>query len=375
MSGAGVASHGLAAPGQRLRAAARSIARTTLAVGLAWLLATEAFGYEQPFFAPVAAIVTLGATSGAPVRRAVELAAGVAVGILVGDLLILSIGTGVVQIAIVVVLAMATATLLGGSLLVVNQAAISGVLVATLLPPTTSLVPHRVFHAVLGGGIAVLVGHVLLRTPPIPSVARVAQPVFDGLAGALRDTADALAAGDPDAAEQALLRARALDPDVRDLEQALANARDLAAFTWGRRTIREQLRVHEEAIRNLDHAVRNTRVLARASVTLLSSTPPDDAPAGARLAVAEAVEDLAAGVQALGAQFTGDGSPAVVREVALHAATHAGSLFPDRWSLSLARVVGQVRSTSVDLLRGSGLELWDAQTLLEQQDRARDAEG
>ncbi|MEX2505228.1 MAG: FUSC family protein [Egicoccus sp.] len=372
MSRTGVASEALAAPRQRLRAAARPIARTTLAAGLAWLLATELFGYELPFFAPVAAIVTLGATSGAPVRRAVELAAGVALGILVGDLLILSIGTGVVQIAVVVVLATAAATLLGGSLLVVNQAAISGVLVATLLPPTTSLVPHRVFHAVIGGTIAVLVGHVLLRTPPVPSVARVAQPVFEGLARALRDTADALAAGDPDAAGQALLRARALDPDVRGLEQALANAHDVAVFTWGRRTIREQLHVHDEAIRQLDLAVRNTRVLARASLALLSSPPPDDAPVGARAAVADAVEDLAAGVHALGEQLTADGSPDVVRELAVHATTHAATLFPDRWMLSLARVVGQVRATSIDLLRGSGLELWDAQALLDQQDRARD---
>ena len=371
MASSGMASQALAAP-RRVRAALRPMAQTTLAVTLAWLVATEVFGYELPFFAPIAAIVTLGATSGAPVRRAVELAGGVALGILVGDLLILSIGTGAVQIAVVVVLALGVATLLGGSVLVVNQAAISAVLVATLLPPTITLVPHRVFHAVIGGTVAVIVGHVVLRTPPVPSVARAAQPVFDGLAAALRDTSDALAAGDAHAAEQALLRARALDPDVRELEQALATARELAAFTWGRRAIRDRLQVHEEAIRQLDNAVRNTRVLARASVALLSATPPDGAPDGALTAVAEAVEDLAAGVQALGVQLTDDASPAMVREVALHAATHAGSLFPDRWSLSLARVVGQVRATSVDLLRGSGLELWDAQALLEQQDRDRD---
>ncbi|MFA9444575.1 aromatic acid exporter family protein [Egicoccus sp. AB-alg6-2] len=360
----------------RVRVAARTIVQTAVAVALAWLVATEVFGYELPFFAPVAAVITLSATSGAPVRRAVDLAAGVALGILVGDLLILAIGTGVPQIVTVVVLAMLAATLLGGTVLVVNQAAISAILVSTLLPPSASLVPHRVFHALIGGAVAVLVGHLLLRSPPVPSVARVAQPVFAGLSHALTATADALRRGDAAAAEAALLAARGLDPDVRELGQAIADAQDLAQFTLGRRAIREQLQAHEEALRQLDHAVRNTRVLARASIALLSASAPAErdgaGPARALLAVSEAVEDLAAGVLALGEQLTEGAGPEAVRATALHAATHAGALFPDRWSLSLARVVGQIRATSVDLLRGSGLELWDAQQLLEHQDGAAD---
>ncbi|GGI07988.1 FUSC family protein [Egicoccus halophilus] len=357
----------------RLRAAGRTILQTASAVGLAWLVATEVFGYELPFFAPVAAVITLGAASGAPARRAVDLAGGVALGILVGDLLVLAIGTGVVQIVTVVVLAMLAATLVGGTVLVVNQAAISAILVATLLPPTASLVPHRVFHAVIGGAIGVLVGQVLLRGAPVPQVARAAQPVFDGLAATLGETADALRAGDVEVARRALLHARDLDPQLQGLHRALADAQDLAQLTYGRRAILEQLRAHAGALWQLDLAVRNTRVLARASIALLSSSPPPDAPAGARAAVAEAVEDLAVGVRSLGDQLTADGPPAAVRRVALHAATHAGALFPDRWSLSLARVVGQVRATSVDLLRGSGLDLWEAQQLLEQQDAAERA--
>ena len=352
----------------RLRGAARTVVQTAVAVGLAWLVATGVFGYDLPFFAPIAAVITLGATSGAPARRAIELAGGVALGILVGDLLILAIGTGTVQIVTVVVLAMLAATAVGGTLLVVNQAAISAILVATLLPPTATLVPHRVFQAVIGGAIGVLVGHVLLRSSPVPRVERAARPVFEGLARALAATAVALRTEDAEAAESALLHARDLDPQVRALAQALADAQDLAQLTIGRRSIREQLQTHEEVLRQIDLAVRNTRVLARASIALLTSTPPPDAAPDALTAVSEAVEDLASGVEALGDQLTAGGSPDAVRRVALHAATHATQLFPDRWSLSLARVVGQVRATSVDLLRGSGLDLWTAQQLLDQQD-------
>lgn len=349
----------------RLRAAVRTIVQTAVAVGGAWLLATAVFGYDLPFFAPVAAVITLGAASGAPARRALELAGGVALGIAVGDLLILAIGTGAAQIVLVVVLAMLAATLVGGSVLVVNQAAISAILVATLLPPTATLVPHRVFHAVIGGAVGVLVGQVLLRTPPLPSVAKAARPVFHGLSSALTTVAAALRDGDPDAATRALLDARDLDPQVRALGQTLSDAREVAALSLGRRAIREELQRHEDALRQLDLAVRNTRVLARASIALLASADADDPALGE---ISDAVEDLASGVEALGAQLTADGDPRTTRALALHAATHAGQLFPDRTTLSLARVVGQVRATSVDLLRGSGLDLWEANQQLEQQD-------
>jgi len=42
-------------------------------------------GPPAPFFAPVAAIITLGFSFGQRLRRAVEVAIGVAVGVLVGD--------------------------------------------------------------------------------------------------------------------------------------------------------------------------------------------------------------------------------------------------------------------------------------------------
>ena len=39
---------------------ARPILHTAVAASLAWLAATELFGHSRPFFAPVAAVITLG---------------------------------------------------------------------------------------------------------------------------------------------------------------------------------------------------------------------------------------------------------------------------------------------------------------------------
>jgi uncharacterized membrane protein YgaE (UPF0421/DUF939 family) len=77
-------------------------------------------GNEQPFFAPVAAVVTLGLAFGERGRRALEVALGVVVGLAVADILVRFIGVGAAQIGVVVALAMAAAVLLGERRLLVN---------------------------------------------------------------------------------------------------------------------------------------------------------------------------------------------------------------------------------------------------------------
>src|SRR5215213_10996936 len=116
----------------RVRAAWRTIVQAALATVIAWAAAHELVGHARPFFAPVAAIVTLGVTLGQRSRRAVEVAAGVTLGIAVADLLALLIGTGTWQLLVIVLLAMTAAILLGSGTIFVTQAAASAVLVVTL---------------------------------------------------------------------------------------------------------------------------------------------------------------------------------------------------------------------------------------------------
>jgi hypothetical protein len=98
------------------------IAQCSITAGLAWLLASQLPGHKLPFFAPVAAIITLGLSFGRRLRRAVEVAIGVAVGVAVGDLWLALFGTGVWQIIAVTAIAMSLATLLGaGQLMMTRQ--------------------------------------------------------------------------------------------------------------------------------------------------------------------------------------------------------------------------------------------------------------
>jgi hypothetical protein len=64
---------------ERWRRRAFMIAQCSITAGLAWLLASQLPGHKLPFFAPVAAVITLGLSFGRRLRRAVEVAIGVAV--------------------------------------------------------------------------------------------------------------------------------------------------------------------------------------------------------------------------------------------------------------------------------------------------------
>ena len=184
---------GCARARERIVAGARPILHSAVAASLAWLVATELVGHEQPFFAPISAVITLGLTVGQRRRRAVELAIGVAVGIAIADALVAAIGTGTWQIGMVVALAMAAATLVGGGSLLASQAGASAVLVATLQPPEGGFDFDRSLDALVGAGVALVVSSLLLPVNPLRLVRESTEPVIERLVAALgadRDGAD-----------------------------------------------------------------------------------------------------------------------------------------------------------------------------------------
>jgi len=146
--------HHLASRFGRLPTNARFILQAAAAAGSAYFLAANLLGHAQPFFAPVAAVVTLSLAPGERGRRALEVALGVVVGLVIADLVVLAVGVGAAQIALVVAAAMAAAVLIGERRLLVNQAAISAILVVVLQPPDSGFSPDRFFNALVGGGVA-----------------------------------------------------------------------------------------------------------------------------------------------------------------------------------------------------------------------------
>jgi len=73
---------GLGDRARRLRTLLPTLLMAAVAAGIAWEIALRAFGARGAFFAPVAAVITLGLTVGERVRRAIELSVGVPLGMM-----------------------------------------------------------------------------------------------------------------------------------------------------------------------------------------------------------------------------------------------------------------------------------------------------
>jgi uncharacterized membrane protein YgaE (UPF0421/DUF939 family) len=342
----------------RLRGGAWPIVQAAVAATVAWFIAVTVLGHEQPFFAAIAAVVSLGVAVGQEGRRAAELVFGVACGLAVADLIVLAIGTGPLQIGAVVALAMAAAMLLGGGSLLITEAGVSALLAVTLEPSTQGLSPDRFFDALVGSGMALAIG-ALFPNDPRRMVERAAYPIFDELIEMLGETTAALHTDDLKLAEHALGKARELDVRVGALKEALAAGYGTARLSPPRRRDLGYLAHYASVADQLDLAVRNTRVLARAAVSMLQ----DDKHAPEVLS--EALLDLARAVETLGV-YLQRSDHLDTRHFALKAAEEATAALKETNDLETSVLVGQVRSTAMDLLRASGMDSNDSLHALRQ---------
>ncbi|WP_212839933.1 aromatic acid exporter family protein [Catellatospora sp. IY07-71] len=340
---------------RRVRASAILTVQAAVAAGLAWYVSHDLLGHVQPFFAPIAAVVTLAISVGQRMRRAFEIVAGNAVGILLGELLILVIGRGAWQVSLVVLLAISLAIFIGGSASLVTQAASSGILVATLLPLSEDYYFSRFVDAVVGGGIALVVMALLLPLNPLTEVQRAVRPLFQALESGLNDAAEALAHGDAAAAQEALDHMREAESHLRAFGESLKAGKELATVAplhWGKHGL---LAAYVDAADHLARALRNSRVLVRRIVSMIRDGEPVPA------SLVEAVHALAQSVSSLDRELAAAADPEHSRDAAVRALRHARAAHEAGLAFSGEVVFAQLRSTATDLLRATGLPREDAE--------------
>ncbi len=355
-------SRGLEGALGRLRAGALPIAQTALAASLAWSLASAVLGHERPFFAAIAAVISLGVVVGQEGRRVLELVFGIACGLAVADLLVILIGTGTVQIGVVVALTMAVAYLLGGGPMLVSEAGVTALFTVMLDPTTSGWSPDRFVDALVGAGVALAV-RAVFPSDPRHLVERAAQPIFVELVAVLQETAAALRAGNLEMAEHALYKARGIDARVGALKEALGAGYDTALLSPPRRRALGQLGFYSTAADHLDLTVRDTRVLARAAASMVreGKEAPEE--------LSDTLIDLAHAVEALAAYIEEPEHPLDTRRFALEAAEEATTVLRERSDLQTSMLVGQIRSTAVDLLGASGVDRTEALAALRETTR------
>ena len=323
------------------------ILETAAAAVTAWYLAKLLLGERETGFAPIAAVICLGAALGQQRERALELMGGVVLGVLIADLLVRALGSGPPQVGLMVVMAMSAAALVGGGSLLMTEAGVSAIIIGSTAPATLGLFPVRPVEALIGGAVAFAVHALLFPPDPLRHVGLAANAVFSSLGRTLQDLASVLRTGGVEQAEHALEQARGIDGAVRALGDALALGRDTARSAPLRRSARTVLDRDEEISRHLDFAVRNIRVLARDTLRYTRSGGPPVP------GLADAVGDLAEATWALAAVFHDPGARDDPRRLALRAAARASETMAHHPDLAVTGIAGQVRSTAVDLVRAS----------------------
>jgi len=331
----------------RLRSKSWQIAQCALAAGIAWFIASDLIGHDTPFFAPIAAVVSLGTSYGQRLRRVVEVTIGVAVGVLVADLLVAQISTGWWQLVLIVALAMSVAFLLDGGQLFVTQAAVQSIVVSTLLPNPDAAFT-RWTDALIGGGVALVAATVVPAAPlrrPREQVALVVRKIAE----MLRAAGDVMVSGEVEPALDLLADARDTDYLIRELQDAAAEGLAVVASSPFRIRHRGDLRRMAELVDPLDRALRSTRVLVRHTAICAYHRRPIPA------TYAMIARELAAATDVVAEELAAD-RMAVDARLPLMAVGHATGSVERSEILSAEVVLAQLRSVIVDLLLLTGLD-------------------
>ncbi|MFG2053230.1 aromatic acid exporter family protein [Micromonospora sp. NPDC048930] len=320
-----------------------------LAAALAWWIGHDVLGNPSPVFAPSAAVGTIVAALGQRARRTVELLLGVGLGIATTDVLLAFLGTGIWQTGLIVGLAiLATLVLFGRSGSAVGQAGGTAVLLATLAPAQHNLEWPRIVEATVGGVVGLAVVALLVPINPMRILDRDAAPIYQCLAGQLREVSAALATRDQQRAVRALDTLRGMGPDLDRMHQALSGAEEVVSLAPARWRRRQDVERFARATVYLERVIEHSRGLARRSALALQyhERAPYDLSVG--------VDRLADAVELLRREHRA-GRPTEqthqnVRD-AVQQAGRARALGVDEFGEA---VVTQLRTAASDLLRAIG---------------------
>jgi len=335
----------------RWRAKRWQVAQCAIAAGVAWWLAADVIGHSAPFFAPVAAVVSLGTSYGQRLRRVAEVTIGVALGIFGADLLVQVLGSNGWVIVLVVGLSMSVALLLDNGQIFLIQAAVQSIII-TALAPAPGQAFTRWTDALIGGGVALVAATVVPAAPlrrPREEAAKVVRKVRD----LLQCASEVMVDGDVERALALLADARATDPLIRELQGAADEGLDVVASSPFRIRHAPGLRKMADLVEPLDRALRSTRVLVRAVAVAAYRRQP--VPHAYSVVTAE----LAAAVEVVATELDADRIAVAARPalIAVGAATGALERSDD---LASEVVLAQIRAVVADLLLMTGMDPFEA---------------
>lgn len=240
------------------------VVKTAIAAGLSWGLAVWLFHSPKPYFAPLAAILCVQATIAEAISRGLQRIFGVMGGIVLAMIFTHVVGLHAWSLALLVLVAMASATRLHLGAQGIPQVAISALLVLAIGSEVKGYAWYRALDTGLGAAVAILVAAAIWPPNLTPDAREALRLLAIGLAevvdGIQRDLADGL---DPAEANRHLTRARGIDSALHRARTALDRAKMSLRWNPWHRHERGRLTQLAQAIEVLDHSVSQVRGIAR----------------------------------------------------------------------------------------------------------------
>lgn len=302
----------------RLHAARWAILQTAAAAGAAWYVAHNLLGHAQPFFAPIAAAVSMSAVTQQRGPRALQMILGVCIGIVIGEGLHAVLGTSALSIALVTLgtLNVAVAVgwgFVGQGMMFVNQAAASAILVIALRRIGTG--SERLVDALVGGGVALVGSQLLFPPDPLELLRDSERRTLGVLADTFDELLRMLELGRRVDAAGMLHRCERVHRELASLTASRSSARDIIRVTRRRRA-RAAVAAEDRHAAHLALLANDLLGLLRVSVGQMSAGDEGSLPAHET----DAIRSLARATRLLG---TDDGQALALAEQAARALASA----------------------------------------------------
>jgi uncharacterized membrane protein YgaE (UPF0421/DUF939 family) len=340
----------------RTIASGPAVVQIVVAVSLSYAITHYLLGHAIPLLAVTITISSLGLARDARPRRVLENAVGVLIGIALSEVLLLIVGKGLWQIALVLAVALFVGRFFSSSSAFAAAAATQSMLVM-LLPDPEGGPFVRSIDGAIGGVVALLVTAIIPRDP-IGLARADARLLFAEVEHAFASLIAAVRTDDVRRADDALRRLRSTQPLLDDWSSTLESAQSIARLSPFLRSRLPHLRQQATVRRYVDLAVRNLRVIARRLDTSVGDGVD-------RRAVGDLLESTARAVAVLGESLHDVESRPVAREALAAVARRLdpGVVLPGA-PVTEAMIVLMMRPLLIDLLMATGLDHDDARALL-----------
>jgi uncharacterized membrane protein YgaE (UPF0421/DUF939 family) len=261
-----------------------------IASSTSYAVAHYLLGHAVPLLAVTVTISSLGFVRDARPVRVLETAIGIVIGIVLSEALLLTVGQGLWQVALVLMLTLVVARALSPSNAFAVAAGVQSMLVM-LLPVPAGGPFVRSIDGIVAGIVALIVTALVPRDPR--RLARQdARRLFASLNEALDSLVVALERADEPSAEHALDRLRTTQPVIDGWAASLDSAAAIARISPFLRRRRPDLLAQTRVLRGMDLATRNLRVIARRIDFLVRDGAPRPGIASIMASLGTAVELL-----------------------------------------------------------------------------------